>query len=149
MAANVPPLNENPNRGGRILTMRERMEEHRAQSRRARSATRSWIPIGLSLENFDAVGAWRDARRRQRHRSGHADRRVGRAARRHQESNGVVTLRQALLRQPELFVGTVTEKLMIYALGRGLQPYDMPAVRAIVRDTAPTNYRFSSSSWGS
>ncbi len=58
--------------------------------------------------------------------------------------NGVVTLRQALLRQPDLFVGTVTEKLMIYALGRGLQPYDMPSVRSIVRDTAQSNYRFSS-----
>ena len=58
--------------------------------------------------------------------------------------NGVVSLRQALLRQPDLFVGTVTEKLMIYALGRGLQPYDYPSVRAIVRETAQTNYRFSS-----
>ena len=58
--------------------------------------------------------------------------------------DGVITLRQALVRQPDLFVGTVTEKLMIYALGRGLQPYDMPSVRAIVRDTAQSNYRFSS-----
>jgi len=49
-----------------------------------------------------------------------------------------------LMRQPELFVGTLTEKLMIFALGRGLAYYDMPAVRAIVRDSAGQNYRFSS-----
>ena len=55
-----------------------------------------------------------------------------------------MSLKQALLRQPELFVQTVTEKLMIYALGRGLQPYDMPSVRAIVRATAQSHYRFSS-----
>ena len=58
--------------------------------------------------------------------------------------DGVVTLRKALLRQPELFVGTVTEKLLTYALGRGLAYYDMPAVRKIVRDAAANNYRFSS-----
>jgi Protein of unknown function (DUF1585) len=55
----------------------------------------------------------------------------------------VVSLRNALLRQPDMFVQTVTEKLMIYALGRGLQPYDMPEVRAIVRETAQNDYRFS------
>ncbi len=48
--------------------------------------------------------------------------------------NGVVELRQALLKHPDVFVGTLTEKLMIYALGRGLQEYDMPVVRGIVRD---------------
>ena len=58
--------------------------------------------------------------------------------------DGVVTLRQALLKQPEIFVSTVTEKLLTYALGRGLQPYDMPAVRAIAGDAARTGYRFSS-----
>jgi hypothetical protein len=57
--------------------------------------------------------------------------------------DGVVTLRQALVRQPEIFVGTVTEKLLTYALGRGLAYYDMPTVRSIVRDTAP-DYRFTS-----
>ena len=58
--------------------------------------------------------------------------------------DGIVTLRQALLRQPEIFVGTVVEKLMIYALGRGLSANDMPTVRAIVQESAGSNYRFSS-----
>ena len=57
--------------------------------------------------------------------------------------DGVVSLRRALLRQPELFVGTVTEKLMTYALGRGVAADDMPAVRAIIRDAAGQDYRLS------
>jgi len=142
MAANVPPLNENPNRNGRILTMRERMEEHRRNPVCAQ-CHKIMDPIGLSMENFDAVGAWRS-------RDGDSVTGPGTPIDAQGELldgtkvDGIVTLRQALLRQPELFVGTVTEKLMIYALGRGLQPYDMPSVRAIVRDTAQTNYRFSS-----
>jgi len=142
MAANVPPLNEDPNRGGRILTMRERMEEHRRNPACAQ-CHKIMDPIGLSLENFDAVGAWRT-------RDGDSVTGPGTPIDAQGELldgtrvNGVNTLRQALLRQPELFVGTVVEKLMIYALGRGLQPYDMPSVRSIVRDTAQTNYRFSS-----
>jgi hypothetical protein len=58
--------------------------------------------------------------------------------------DGVVTLRKALLAQPELFVGTVAEKMMVYALGRGLAYYNMPEVRRIVRESAGQNYRFSS-----
>src|SRR5262249_59422799 len=58
MAANVPPLNEDPNRGGRILTMRERMEEHRRNPVCAQ-CHKIMDPIGLSMENFDALGAWR------------------------------------------------------------------------------------------
>jgi hypothetical protein len=141
MPSNVPPLNEDANRGGRILTMRERMEEHRRNPVCAQ-CHKIMDPIGLSLENFDAVGAWRT-------RDGDSVTGPGTPIDATGELldgskvNGVVSLRQALLRQPELFVGTVTEKLMIYALGRGLQPYDMPSVRAIVRDTAQSNYRFS------
>ena len=58
--------------------------------------------------------------------------------------NGVVELRQALLREPETFVTTMTEKLLTYALGRGLEHYDMPAVRAILRQAARDDYRFTS-----
>ena len=58
--------------------------------------------------------------------------------------DGPVALRQALLRRPDAFVGTMTEKLLTYALGRGLEYYDMPAVRAIVRNAARDDYRFSS-----
>ena len=142
MAANVPPLNEDPNRGGRILTMRERMDEHRRNPVCAQ-CHKIMDPIGLSLENFDAVGAWRT-------RDGDSVTAAGTPIDSRGELldgtkvDGVVTLRQALLRQPDLFVATVTEKLMIYGLGRGLQPYDMTWVRSIVRDTAQSNYRFSS-----
>jgi hypothetical protein len=139
MPSNVPPLNEDPNRGGKILTMRERMEEHRKNAVCA-GCHRIMDPIGLSMENFDAVGAWRT-------RDGGT---LGSPINASGELldgtkvDGVVTLRQALLRQPDLFVGTVAEKLMVYALGRGLASYDMPEVRRIVRESAGQEYRFSS-----
>jgi hypothetical protein len=122
--------------------MRERMEEHRANPVCA-NCHKLMDPIGLSLENFDAVGAWRA-------RDGDSVTEQGTPIDASGQLldgtkvNGVVTLRQALQKQPEIFVSTVTEKLLTYALGRGLQPYDMPAVRAIVGDTARTGYRFSS-----
>jgi hypothetical protein len=139
MPSNVPPLNEDPNRGGKILTMRERMEEHRKNPVCA-SCHKIMDPIGLSMENFDAVGAWRT-------RDGGT---LGSPINASGELldgtkvDGVVTLRQALLRQPDLFVGTVAEKLMVYALGRGLAYYDMPEVRRIVRESSTQNHRFSS-----
>jgi len=141
MPNNVPPLNEDANRGGRILTMRERMEEHRRNPVCAQ-CHKIMDPIGLSMENFDAVGAWRQ-------RDGDSVTGPGTPIDAEGELldgtkvNGITSLRQALLRQPELFAGTVVEKLMIYGLGRGLQAYDMPSVRAIVHDTAQNNYRFS------
>jgi mono/diheme cytochrome c family protein len=138
MPNNVPPLNESANRGGKILTMRERMEEHR-QNPVCASCHKIMDPIGLSMENFDAVGAWRT---RDGGTLGNPIDASGELLD-GTKVDGVVTLRQALVRQPEIFVGTVTEKLMTYALGRGLAYYDMPAVRAIVRDTAP-DYRFTS-----
>jgi mono/diheme cytochrome c family protein len=140
--ANVPPLNENPQRDGKVLTMRERMEEHRANPVCA-NCHKLMDPIGLSLENFDSVGAWRN-------RDGDTVRAMGTPIDASGQLldgtkvDGVVSLRKALMRQPELFVGTLTEKLMIFALGRGLAYYDMPSVRAIVRDSARQNYRFSS-----
>jgi mono/diheme cytochrome c family protein len=140
--ANVPPLNENPQREGKVLTMRERMEEHRANPVCA-NCHKLMDPIGLSLENFDAVGAWRN-------RDGDTVRVMGNPIDASGQLldgtkvDGVVTLRKALVRRPELFVGTLTEKLLIFALGRGLGYYDMPSVRAIVRDSARQDYRFSS-----
>ena len=139
MPNNVPPLNEDANRGGKILTMRERMEEHRKNPVCA-ACHKIMDPIGLSMENFDAVGAWRT-------RDGGT---LGSAINASGELldgtkvDGVVTLRQALLRQSDLFVGTVAEKLMVYALGRGLAYYDQPEVRRIVRESAGQDYRFSS-----
>jgi hypothetical protein len=139
--ANVPPLNESAQREGKVLSMRERMEEHRANPVCA-NCHKLMDPIGLSLENFDAIGAWRA-------RDGDSVTAHGTAIDASGQLldgtkvDGVATLRQALLRQPEIFVSTVTEKLLTYALGRGLQYYDMPAVRAIVRDAARNEYRFS------
>jgi hypothetical protein len=135
---NVPPLNESNQREGRVLTMRERMAEHRANPPCA-GCHRLMDPIGLSLENFDAVGAWRDRE------SGGSSATIdasgtlldGTAV------QGPVELRKALVKNPEIFTGTLTEKLMIYGLGRGLSAHDMPEVRQIVRDASQQDYRFS------
>ncbi len=135
---NVPVLNESNQRGGRVLTMRERMEEHRANPVCA-SCHRLMDPIGLSLENFDAVGKWRD-------REGGAASPLIDASGTLLDGtavNGPVELRQALLKKPEIFVSTLTEKLMIYALGRGLNAHDMPEIRKIVHNAAGKDYRFS------
>jgi len=139
MANNVPPLSEDPTRAGRILTMRERMEEHRKNPTCA-ACHKIMEPIGLSMENFDATGAWRN---RDGGTLGNPIDATGELLD-GTKVDGVVTLRQALLRQPDLFVGTVAEKLMIYGLGRGLSAADMPELRKIVRDAAGKNYRFSS-----
>jgi hypothetical protein len=131
----VPPLKDNAERE-RPLTMREQMEEHRANAACA-SCHKLMDPLGFALENFDAIGAWRttDARSPIDPSSQLAD---------GTKVDGPVALRQTLLRHPDAFVGTMTEKLLTYALGRGLEPYDMPAIRAIVRNANHDNYRFSS-----
>jgi hypothetical protein len=135
MPANVPPLNENPS--GKVLTMRERMEEHRANPVCA-SCHQTMDPIGFSLENFDAVGAWRTRE------GGTLGTPIDASGQLLDGTKvvGPIELRQALLKQPEIFVDTLTEKLMTYALGRGLQSYDMPVVRQIVRNS--NDYRFTS-----
>jgi hypothetical protein len=136
--ANVPPLPE-PDESGQVLSMRERMEAHRKNPVCA-NCHRMFDPIGLAMENFDAVGRWRA-------RDGGS---LGVPIDASGELldgtkvDGVVSLRRALLRQPEMFVGTVVEKLMTYALGRGVAAEDMPSVRAIVRDASSRDYRFSS-----
>jgi hypothetical protein len=112
------------------------MEEHRANPACA-SCHKVMDPLGFALENFDALGVWRTTDEGTRiDASGRlAD---GTAI------DGVVSLRAALLRRPETFVSTMTEKMLTYALGRGLASYDMPAVRAIVRAAAARDFRFSS-----
>jgi mono/diheme cytochrome c family protein len=136
--ANVPPLDESNRPNGKVLTMRERMEQHRASPGCA-VCHRIMDPIGLALENFDAVGAWRTRDGGMRGSPIDASGELMDGT----KVNGVVTLRQALLRQPEIFVGTMVEKLLIYALGRGLTHFDMPVVRAIVRQAGQRDYRFS------
>jgi len=114
--------------------VRARLAAHRASPQCA-SCHRVMDPLGFALENFDAVGAWRTED--QGSRIDASDTLVDGTT-----VNGPVELRQALLRQPEMFVTALTEKLLTYALGRGLDHHDMPAVRAIVRGAASDDYRF-------
>jgi mono/diheme cytochrome c family protein len=143
---NVPALNESNSRGARVLTMRERMAEHRDNPACA-SCHRIMDPIGLSLENFDAVGAWRD--REAGGTLGGGGTVIDASGTLLDGTNvtGPVELRKALLKKPEIFVSTLTEKLMIYALGRGLNAHDMPEIRRIVREAhnqdQSKDYRFS------
>jgi mono/diheme cytochrome c family protein len=126
-----------PTRGdGVVLSMRERMEQHRRNPVCA-SCHAMMDPLGLSLENFDAVGRWRTLGES----SASID--ASGAFPDGTKFQGAAGLRQLLL-QSDRFVPTVTEKLLTYALGRGLEYYDAPAVRAIVRNATREDYRFSS-----
>jgi hypothetical protein len=138
MPANVPPLDESNRKDGKVLTMRERMEAHRSNTYCA-SCHKIMDPIGFAMDNFDATGAWRT---KEGGTSGTPIDASGQLLD-GTKINGLVELRQALTKEPEIFVGTLTEKLMIYALGRGLTASDMPVVRSIVRDASRNNYRFS------
>ena len=137
--ANVPPLDENGQQAGRTLTMRERMEAHRKNPVCA-NCHKLMDPIGLALENFDAVGAWRTREGGTRGTEIDASGVLLDGT----PVSGVNELRRALLKDKEIFVSTVTEKLIIYALGRGLTANDMPSVRSIVKASASGGYRFAS-----
>jgi hypothetical protein len=117
--------------------MRERMQQHRANPVCA-SCHAIMDPPGLALENFDAVGRWRrvdDGYRPIDASGSFADGTT---------FDGVGGLRRALLSRSDQFVATLAEKLLTYALGRGLESYDAPAVRGVVRDARANDYRFSS-----
>ena len=130
----VPPFPEE--QPGVPTTVRARMEQHRSNPACA-GCHRVMDPLGLALENFDAVGAWRTRE------SGIAIDASG-VLTDGTTIDGVAALRDALVKRPDVLVGTMTEKLMTYALGRTLEHQDMPAIRAIVRSAARDNYRFSS-----
>ena len=132
---NVPALDEST--VSATLPMRERLAAHRNNAVCA-SCHRTIDPVGFSLESFNAVGQWRDYEGEGEpiDASG-ALPGVG-------EFRGVAGLEDALLSRPELFAGTLTEKLLTFALGRGVEYYDAPAVRKIVRDAGKDRYRFSS-----
>ncbi len=132
---NVPALKEN-DEGGKVTTVRERLEEHRRNPACA-TCHRVMDPLGFSLDNFDAIGQWRTKE------AGLPIDASGQLAD-GTKINGIADLRAALLKHPERFAGTMTEKLMTYALGRGLEYFDMPVVRGIARDAAQNDYRFSS-----
>ncbi len=123
--------------GGAPLSMREAMEQHRANPVCA-SCHQLMDPPGLSLENFDAIGRWRD--RSETNAAIDASGALPDGT----EYEGPAGLKAALLRHPDRFVTTVTEKLLIYALGRGVEHYDAVAIRAIVRNAAKNDYRLSS-----
>ena len=132
--ANVPALKDNT--VSSALSVRERLAEHRANVACA-GCHKLTDPVGFSLENFDAVGRWRafEEGRPIDSTGGLPD---------GSRFDGVTGLERALLKRPELFVGTLTEKLLTFALGRGVESYDAPAIRKIVRNARAKNYRFSS-----
>ncbi len=116
-------------------TVREQLERHRDDP--ACAGCHGMIdPIGFALENFDLTGKWRDS-------DGGVAIDASGVLWDGTPMNGPAGLRAALLERRELFVARATEKLMAYALGRGIEHYDMPAIRAIVRNTAEDDYRFS------
>ena len=115
--------------------MRERLAEHRANPACA-SCHIPMDPLGFALENFDAVGRWRT-------RDGELPVDAAGGFPDGSEFEGVDGLEQALLKHPDVFVTTVTEKLLTYALGRGVEYYDAPAVRQVVREAKPSNYKLA------
>jgi hypothetical protein len=131
----VPALKENASDAA-ALTMRQQMEQHRSNAVCA-SCHKTMDPIGFALENFDVVGAWREAN------EAGVQLNTSDVLADGTKVDGAVSLRQALLQRADLFVQTLTEKLMIYALGRGLTFEDMPTVRAIVREASRNDYRFT------
>ncbi len=133
---NVPALKTDGKNAGETLTMRQAMEQHRANPACAGCHARM-DPIGFAMENFDAVGRWRD-------QDDGKPIDVSGVLPDGSKFDGVAGLKQMLLRNPERFVGAVTQKLLMYAIGRNVQYYDQPAVRAIVREAANDNYKFSS-----
>jgi hypothetical protein len=133
--ANVPALEDNSVRAG--LPMRERLAQHRNNP--VCSSCHSTIdPVGFTLENYDAVGRWRD------HSGDISTMDASGGLPGVGEFEGVDGLEAGLLSRPEQFAGRVTEKLLTFALGRGVEYYDAPAVRRILRETEADDYRFSS-----
>ena len=131
---NVPPLDEA--KSAAALSMRERMEEHRRNP--ACAACHALMdPVGLSLENFDAIGRWRTLT------AGLAPIDASGGLPDGTVFDGVAGLRQALLDRSDQFVRTLVDKLMTYALGRATEHYDAPAVRAVERGAKAGGYRFS------
>ncbi|HVG54680.1 MAG TPA: DUF1592 domain-containing protein [Vicinamibacterales bacterium] len=133
----VPALKEKPNAADEELSMRQRIAQHRANPTCA-SCHAMMDPLGLSFENFDFVGRWRTVDEALLPIDASVVLTDGTAF------TGPAGLRSVLVANPDRFVGTFTRKLLTYALGRGLEHYDMPAVRAITRDAARDSYRTSS-----
>jgi len=132
----VPPLPER-SEGGKVASVRKRLEQHRKNPACA-ACHAPMDPLGFALENFDAVGAWRTTGEDGAPIDATGTLPDGATVR------GVKGLRALLVSRREQFVSAMTEKLLSYAIGRGLEYYDRPAVRRIVHEAAPSDYRWSS-----
>jgi hypothetical protein len=146
----VPQLDETPAvNSGKLLTVRERMEMHRANPS-CNSCHRMIDPIGLALENFDVTGQWRTWDKTYAISS--AGVRIHTAGIPVDSTttlydgtplDGPASLRQGILKYSDAFISTLTEKLLAFAIGRRVEYFDMPLVRTIMRDAAKSNNRFS------
>jgi hypothetical protein len=133
----VPDFSETKaSHGARLLSVRERMEEHRANPQ-CQSCHRVIDPLGLALENFDVVGMWRI-------RDGGTS--IDASGKLYDGTplDGPAGLRAVLLKRKDVVLRTFTENLMAYGLGRRIEAYDMPTVRRVVRDAGAADHRFSS-----
>ena len=131
---NIPSLKDKVDAAS--LTVRERLAEHRANPACA-SCHNLMDPLGFALENFDAVGRYRlfeDERPIDSSGSLPDGRQI----------DSIESLEAGIIKQPELFVGTLTEKLLTFALGRGTEPFDGAAVRKVIRESSSSNYSFNS-----
>jgi hypothetical protein len=133
--ANIPPLEDAKSEGKTLSTVREQLEAHRADPACA-ACHAHFDPIGIVLENFDVIGQWREDER------GAAIDPTATTVT-GEELAGISDLRDYIASQPERFYGCVAEKLMTYALGRGLEPYDAVTVDRIAADLAANGGKFS------
>jgi hypothetical protein len=133
---NVPALDESAPQAGVPKTTRQRVESHRTNPVCA-SCHRTIDPLGFALENFDSTGAWRES-------DGGGPIDVSGVMADGTKIDSPAALRDWFLAHPRAFVGNIAERMLVYALGRGLEPHDMPVVRRIVTKAAPENYRFMS-----
>jgi len=136
---NVPQIKDKPvdsTGNAKAPTMRQTMEAHRVNPACA-TCHKIFEPMGIAMENFDAVGAWRTM-------DGESPIDASGVLVDGTKVDGVASLRNSLVAHSDQFARVVTEKLLIYALGRGVEYQDMPVVRSIVRDSAAGKYRFSS-----
>jgi len=132
----VPALEESAPKD-RPSTVREQLERHR-ENPTCHACHRNIDPVGFALENFDVLGEWRETTREGLPIDSAGILADGTPV------DGPAALRAALLAKPEIFAGTVTERLLTYALGRGLESKDMPVVRSILRNAESDGYRMMS-----
>jgi hypothetical protein len=135
---NVPALKENA-AAGKPRSIRERLSEHR-KNPACSGCHQLMDPVGFALENYDGVGRWREVEVPDSNLAVDSAGALPNGAR----FDGVAGLEDAILARPEMFVTTLTEKLLTYALGRGIETSDAPAVRQILRQAAPVKFTFSS-----